>query len=195
MSDKQPTKTFQQWLAAQNHVQPSRLTDDRHPSTYSAAEGLWSVPIISWGNDRFSWAQKIDGTGLVLQHHETTGTFRIITDEEGKISYFAREDPSLKLVGAVTLVLNEDSPVVRLIFVNNREAKTDFRNVKLPSAAHAEALVEHFVQMRSIPVVQRPQSDLALKQGLEVILHDLAKEWEKAMPDESGSDKQKAENL
>ncbi|KAL8634419.1 MAG: hypothetical protein Q9228_007986, partial [Teloschistes exilis] len=67
--------------------------------------------------------------------------------------------------------------------------------VKLPSAADAKKLVEHLVQMQLIPVVQRPQNDLVLKQGLEAILQDMAKEWEKAVPDSSDASNKKLETV
>ncbi|KAL8689051.1 MAG: hypothetical protein Q9218_005188 [Villophora microphyllina] len=178
MADTPPALNFQEWLAAQKEAHSSLPAAENVPSN-STTEAIWSVPIISYGNDTFGWEQKEDGTHLSLQHDETTNTFRITTGE-GKTSMLGNEEQGLQLVGAVTPI-DESHPLVRLIFVID-DAKTDFRNVKLPSAAHAKKLVKHLVHMHSIPVVQRPRSDMVLYQGLKAILEDMAKEWEKPMP-------------
>ncbi|KAI4098675.1 MAG: hypothetical protein L6R37_006369 [Teloschistes peruensis] len=184
------TEVFDSVMVSSPLAPPS--TEAHRPIAPPKATG--PSPIISYGNDRFGRAQKNNGASLALQHHQATDTFRIITGEEGRISYFGREDPGLKLMGAVTPLLEDCHALVRLIFTT-AEGKTDFRNVKLPSAAHAKELVEHLVQMRSIPAVQRPQSDLVLKQGLGPILQDLAKQWEKAVPGDGASSNKKTEEV
>lgn len=127
MSEHGPvTKTFEQWLAAQNDVRSCLPSIDNRPSS-SGGEAIWSVPIISYGNDQFGWEQKEDGTCLTLQYDESTNTFRVITGE-GRASMFGQEEQGLKLVAAVTPLLDDSNPLIRLIFLD-REAKTDFRNV------------------------------------------------------------------
>ncbi|KAI4246869.1 MAG: hypothetical protein LQ352_006293 [Teloschistes flavicans] len=172
MSEHGPvTKTFEQWLAAQNDVRSCLPSIDNRPSS-SGGEAIWSVPIISYGNDQFGWEQKEDGTCLTLQYDESTNTFRVITGE-GRASMFGQEEQGLKLVAAVTPLLDDSNPLIRLIFLD-REAKTDFRNVKLPSAADAEKLVEYLVQMQ---LITRGAASA----------EDMAKEWEKAVPDSTGT--------
>ncbi|KAL8962945.1 MAG: hypothetical protein Q9183_005075 [Haloplaca sp. 2 TL-2023] len=154
-------KSFNEWLVEHGHPPIPSNESTPTPTPNPVDDGSWSVPIIFYGNDKFGWHQRDDGTHLFLDFDGKKGTFRVTRGQDHKgASLFGAEDNQIgKLTAALSSTGPFGRPIVRMVFAaeTGENVKTEFRNVKFRSNEHAQELFKHLQQMPSVTVVQRAE--------------------------------------